>query len=58
MTEAELLTEVLHQRRYSLFGLGHRWIDARRTNTLSTLPIDRIGDNVWEQLPRPVSEPQ
>ena len=35
-TDAELLTEVLLQRRYSLFGLGHRWVDARRTNTLNT----------------------
>ena len=55
-SNADLLTEVLYQRRYSLFGLGHRWVDARRTNTLSTLPIDRVGDDVWVQMPRPVSE--
>ena len=26
---------------------GHRWIDVRRYNLLSTLPIDRPGDDVW-----------
>ncbi|MDA8692548.1 RagB/SusD family nutrient uptake outer membrane protein [Saprospiraceae bacterium] len=57
-SNAELLDEVLFQRRYSLFGLGHRWVDARRTNRLNTLPIDRPGDDVFTQLPRPVSEPQ
>lgn len=55
-SNAELLTEVLNQRRYSLFGLGHRWVDARRTNTLNTLPIDRVGDDVFPQFPRPVDE--
>lgn len=55
-SDAELLTEVLLQRRYSLFGLGHRWVDARRTNTLNTLPIDRVDDDVFPQFPRPVSE--
>lgn len=57
-SDAELLDEVLFQRRYSLFGLGHRWVDARRTNRLNTLPLDRVGDDVWTQFPRPVSEPQ
>ncbi len=56
MDAASLLDEVLFQRRYSLFAEGHRWIDARRTNRLGSLPIDRAGDDVWVQLPRPVSE--
>jgi len=30
VTDAALLTEVLYQRRYSLFGEGHRWVDYRR----------------------------
>ncbi len=55
-TDAELMNEVLRQRRYSLFGLGHRWVDMRRTGRLGDLPIDRVGDDVWEQFPRPVSE--
>ena len=56
MTDAELTDEVLYNRRYSLFGEGHRWIDMRRYNRLDQLPIDRTGDDVWEQMPRPVSE--
>ena len=56
-SDAELLNEVLYQRRYSLFALGHRWVDMRRTGKLSELPLDRAGDDVWEMFPRPVSEP-
>lgn len=52
----ELLREVLKQRRYSLFGEGHRWIDMRRTGMLGDLPLDRPGDQVFEQFPRPVLE--
>jgi hypothetical protein len=51
-----LITEILKQRRYSLFGEGHRWIDLRRYNLLSTLPIDRPGDDVWQQFPIPANE--
>lgn len=54
--DASLVNEVLHQRRYSLFAEGHRWIDMRRYNRLGDLPRDRAEDDVWEQLPRPVSE--
>lgn len=55
-TDAELMDEVLRQRRYALFGLGHRWVDMRRTGRLGDLPLDRAGDDVWEKFPRPVSE--
>ena len=51
-----LITEILMQRRYSLFGEGHRWIDLRRYNRLSELPIDRPDDDVWVEFPRPASE--
>lgn len=51
-----LITEILKQRRYSLFGEGHRWIDMRRYDKLSQLPIDRSGDDVWVQFPRPANE--
>ena len=57
-SDGDLLNEVLHQRRYSLFGLGHRWVDMRRSGKLSELPLDRVGDDVWSEFPRPVSEPQ
>lgn len=52
----ELINEMLKQRRYSLFAEGHRWVDMRRYGRLSQLPIDRPGDDVWEQYPRPQSE--
>ena len=51
-----LLTEMLKQRRYSLFGEGHRWIDMRRYNRLAELPVDRTGDDVWKCFPVPFAE--
>lgn len=58
VNQNSLITEILKQRRYSLFGEGHRWIDMRRYNLLNQLPIDRPGDDVWKQFPRPATEPQ
>lgn len=55
-TKAKLIDEMLKQRRYSLFGEGHRWVDMRRYNRLATLPIDRAGDDIWEHLPLPSGE--
>jgi hypothetical protein len=54
--KASLITEIIRQRRYSLFGEGHRWIDLRRYGLISQLPIDRPQDNVWEQFPIPSNE--
>lgn len=56
MTDSALFEELIFQRRYSLFGEGHRWVDMRRWNMLDQLPLDRPGDDVWVQFPRPVSE--
>ena len=56
MTQSALLTEMLYERRYSLFCEGHRWVDLRRYGLLGTLPIDRPGDQVWSAFPIPVSE--
>jgi starch-binding outer membrane protein, SusD/RagB family len=56
MTKEALLNQMLKQRRYSLFGEGHRWIDMRRYGRLAQLPKDRANDDVWEQLPLPLSE--
>jgi len=56
VTQPALITEMLNQKRYSLFFEGHRWIDLRRYNLLNTLPIDRPGDQVWTQFPLPVTE--
>jgi hypothetical protein len=51
-----LLDQLLHERRYSLYGEGHRWIDMRRYGRLGQLPIDRPGDIIHDQFPRPVLE--
>ena len=56
ITQPAIIDEMLNQRRYSLFGEGHRWIDMRRYNRLNTLPIDRPGDDVWQEFPRPATE--
>ncbi len=55
-SESELLNEILKQRRYSLFGESHRWIDMRRFNKLSELPNDRAVDNVPAAVPIPANE--
>lgn len=54
--QPSLIDEMLKQRRYSLFGEGHRWIDMRRYNKLDQLPIDRVSDDVWIQFPLPAFE--
>ncbi len=55
-TDDELTDELLEQRRFSLFFEGHRWVDMRRYGRLGQLPLDRTNDDVWDRLPRPVSE--
>lgn len=56
VTQAALITEMLNQRRYSLFAEGHRWIDMRRYNRLNQLPNDRPNDKVWDKFPIPLPE--
>lgn len=51
-----LTTEMLNQRRYSLWNENHRMFDLRRYNLSNTLPIDRAGDQVFNVLPIPLSE--
>ena len=51
-----LITEMLQQRRYSLYFEGHRWVDIRRYNLLGTLPVDRTNDDVWPAFPLPLTE--
>lgn len=55
-TDAALMDEILQQRRYGLFGEGHRWIDLRRLDRLNEIVLDRATDVVHTQFPRPVSE--
>lgn len=56
ISDDDLLDEVLNQRRYSLLAEGHRWIDLRRTGKLSSLPLDRAGDNIIDAFPTPFTE--
>jgi hypothetical protein len=35
-----VITGILYEKRYSLMMEGHRWIDARRYNKLSSIPLD------------------
>lgn len=58
VTKDALITEMLNQRRYSLFFEGHRWIDMRRYDLLGSLPIDRTDDDVWSAMPIPSTENQ
>jgi len=54
--QGAVLDEVLNQRRYELYGEGHRWVDVRRFGQLNTLPLDRAGDDVWTEFPIPLNE--
>lgn len=56
ITAGNALDELLKQKRYSLFGEGHRWVDMRRYGRLSQLPNDRTGDVVPANMPIPETE--
>lgn len=58
LTPEALEDEILFQRRYSLFGESHRWIDMRRFDRISELPNDRAGDFVPDSVPIPNNENQ
>ncbi len=58
LTAGALENEILFQKRYSLFGEGHRWIDMRRFDRLNALPNDRTGDKVIASIPVPKNENQ
>ena len=53
---SELTTELLNQRRYSLWCENHRMFDLRRYGLSNTLPIDRSGDQIFNVLPVPLTE--
>ncbi len=56
LTAEALTTEMLNQRRYSLWCENHRMFDLRRYNLSNTLPIDRTGDQIFNVMPIPLSE--
>ena len=53
---SELTTELLNQRRYSLWCENHRMFDLRRYGLSNTLPSDRSGDQIFNVLPVPLTE--
>jgi len=52
------LDQLLHEKRYSLFMEGHRWVDMRRYGKTGSLPNDRSsrGDQVFDSFPIPEAE--
>lgn len=56
LTAGNAVDQMLHERRYSLYCEGHRWVDLRRYNRLGTLPLDRADDIVIDAMPIPNSE--
>lgn len=52
----EATDALIYERRYALFGEGHRWIDMRRWGRLDQIKTDRAGDVIHTQFPRPVTE--
>jgi hypothetical protein len=56
LTTANALDQLLYEKRYSLFGEGHRWVDMRRYGRLNQLPTDRSGDVVVSAMPLPETE--
>lgn len=56
LDEAGLVNQLIHERRYSLFGEGHRWVDMRRWGKLNEIILDRPDDVVHAQFPRPITE--
>ena len=63
---ADVIEEILYQRRYSLFYEGQRWVDLRRLNMLDKLNVGTTGKpevsstglqtTVVKQLPIPFAE--
>lgn len=53
---AAALTELLYNKRYSLLFEGHRWIDMRHYNLLTSLPLDLATDKRFSRMPVPTGE--
>jgi len=56
-TDDQFITELLSNRRYSLFfEFGHRWWDARRFNRLATLDKALSTHKIFPYVPYPADE--
>ena len=56
VTQPALIDEMLNQRRYSLWGEGHRWVDMRRYDRLDDIDTSLDGGRVLTQIARPQGE--
>jgi hypothetical protein len=57
MTQAEMLDELLYNKRYSLFWEGgHRWIDMRHYGRLGQLPLAVSTHRRFAKFPFPINE--
>lgn len=55
-TPAAVLDALLYEKRYSLLFEGHRWIDLRHYNKLSSLPKDLPAHKIFSKFPLPRAE--
>lgn len=55
-SDAGFVTALLQERRYSLLFEGHRWIDLRRFDRLSELPLDLPSHTIQTSFPVPEAE--
>jgi len=53
-----LITEILYQRRYSLWAepWGHRWVDTRRYDRMNEIPVALDQGTVFRQFPKPQAD--
>ena len=61
ITAENAIDQLLHERFYSLFAEGHRWVDYRRFGRIETLPRNEVGDPpapsmLFTQWPKPQGE--
>lgn len=57
-TTPALITEILYQRRYSLWAepWGHRWVDTRRYDRMNEIPVTLDQGTVFRQFPKPQAD--
>ena len=57
-TQPALISEILYQRRYSLWAepWGHRWIDTRRYDRMNEIPVAADQGAVFKQFPKPQAD--
>lgn len=52
----EIIDQILFERKYSLWGEGHRWVDMRRHERLDEIDTSIDGGRVAEYIARPQTE--